>query len=996
MKQRIIFIVVFFILSPNCFSKVVSIYNQDLSWIDSTLYHMTLNEKIGQLFMVAAYSNQSIDNENKLEEQIHKYHIGGLIFFQGEPIRQVKLTNRYQKASKYPLLIGMDAEHGIGWRLHNAMEFPKMLTNGAIRNDSLVYDLGATIANHCRELGVHINFAPVVDINSNPRNPIIGMRSFGEQPQEVVRKAIAYMQGSLSQNVLPVIKHFPGHGDTDSDSHHTLPFIRHSRQRLDSIELYPYLEMIKARVPAVMTSHLNIQALDSSGTPASLSPIIINHLLKKEWGFDGLCFTDAMNMKGVTQNTTPGKAEVKALIAGNDILLFPSNLEKAILEIKKAIKEGELSEEIITQKCRKILTAKYRYVLPNVFPLETPELLSRINTPSDLALKETLYKESITLIKNNDSLLPLKRLDTLRIASINFGEKEINHFQRTLCRYSNVSHFNIEDELSEEDVNNWKKKLKAYNCIILYNNACSNSSNKEFGYSASLRLLIQKLSDKRIILCHPRIPYGLSKYINLPIDAILLTYENHLYAQQYAAQGIFGGIAINGKLPVSINPQYSVGKGIQTQKTRLGYETPEMCGIATNKLSRIDSLCEMAIRTQATPGCQVLIAKDGKIFYNKAFGYHTYKKEVVNSIDDIYDIASVTKITSTLPGIMKLYDNREICLDAHLSDYYPPLEKTDKKDITVKEVLCHNAGLKTFLPLFSDAIDKKSMQGKLFTSQKTANNTLRLKDHLYMNLNYHFKDSTIAITPKPGYKYIVPGLYMFPKYQDSIINTILQTPLSTKKEYAYSDLGFILLKFAIENMTGKTLDQYCKEEFYHKLGMYDTDFQASERLNKEHIVPSCVDKLYRKIEISGSVHDPTAAMLGGIAGHAGLFSTAEDLAKMLEMYLNKGSYGGEYYFSPTTIDTFSTKNDAFPQNRRGLGFDKPEADSTKVSPSCSCAPLSSYGHTGFTGIMVWCDPTNHLLYLFLSNRTYPDEFNNKLSEENIRTKIQDIIYKAIQ
>lgn len=964
-------------------------------WADSLLRQMSLEEKIGQLFMIAAYSNQNENYENNLEKQLLKYHIGGIIFFQGDPARQVSLTRRYQQKAKYPLMIGLDAEHGLGWRLQSAMEFPKMGIVGAIQNDSLVYALGATIARQCHEIGVHVNFAPVADINSNPQNPIIGMRSFGENPEEVTQKTILYAKGSISRGVVPVVKHFPGHGDTDTDSHKTLPFIPHSRPRLDSIELYPYRAIADAHLPAIMTSHLAVRALDSTNTPASLSPTIIQGILKKELGFQGLCFTDALNMKGVSQNHTPGETEIKALLAGNDILLFPENLEKAITGIKKAITDSLINETLINEKCRKILLAKYHYVLPNLLPSESPGLWSRLNTPQDFALKQRLYREAITLIKNQTSLLPLKRLDTLQIASLNFGAREINNFQTCLSRYTRVSHFTIEKNLSTEELKNLSKKLKNYNCIIIYNSTANNSAGKSFGYSATLAALIQELSGKKIIFCHPAIPYGLQKYTTLPVDAFLINYENQLYAQQYAAQAIFGGISIRGKLPVSISPEFPSGTGILTIKNRLGYTTPEIIGLNQSLLPQIDSLCERAIRMKATPGCQVLIAKDGDIFYNKAFGYHTYQKQKANTIKDIYDIASVTKITATLPALMKLYDQQLIQLDSSLSIYYPPLENTNKKDLKIHEILCHNAGLKTFLPLFTDAIDKKSLPGPLFTTRRTPHNTLRLKDHLYVNLNYKFRDSTISNTPKEGYKYISPGLYLFPGYQDSLLQTILQSPVSEKKTYAYSDVGFILLKLAIENITGKTISRYCKENFYRRLGMNDTDFRAAERLNQSYIVPSTMDKLYRKTEIKGSVHDPAAALLGGIAGHAGLFSTADDLAKILQMYLNKGTYGDEYYLHPETIATFTERNTSFPQNRRSLGFDKPEPDSTKIGPTCHNIPLSSYGHTGFTGIMAWCDPDNNLLYLFLSNRTYPDEFNTKLSEENIRTKIQEIIYQSL-
>jgi len=956
---------------------------------------MTLEEKIGQLFMIAAYSNQNEKQEAELEKQIVRHHVGGLIFFQGEPSRQIQLTNRYQKVSKYPLLIGLDAEHGAGWRLKTAMEFPKMGIAGAVRNDSLIYALGATIARHCRELGVHVNFAPVADVNNNLRNPVIGIRSFGENPEEVAQKAILYMKGSLSRKVLPVAKHFPGHGDTDKDSHHTLPMISHSRPRLDSIELYPYRALIEAEVPAIMTSHLSVPSLDSTGIPASLSPAIINGLLKKELHFTGLCFTDALNMKGVTTNTAPGEAEVKALLAGNDVLLFPENLDKAIQAIRKAVADSLIREELIDEKCRKILIAKYTYVLPNRFPAETPGLWSRLHSPRDIVLQHRLYQEAITLIRNRDSLLPLKRLDTLQIASLNFGGEGINPFQTTLNRYAQVTHFFLKRNLPDEEIKTWQQKLKNYNCIIIYNTAGNNSSGKQFGYSASLARLLQALKGKRIIICHPAIPYGLRKYMPLPSDAVLISYENQLHAQQYAAQAIFGGIAVNGQLPVSIDTTYPAGTGIRTPKNRLGYDSPETCQIDESQLSAIDSICHAAIRQKATPGCQVLIARKGTVIYNKAFGFHTYQKIKANTTDNIYDIASVTKITATLPAVMKLYDKGLIHLDRPLAEYYTPLEDTDKKDLTVKEILCHHAGLKPFLPLFTDAIDKKSVPGSLFATRRTPHHTLRLKDRLYANINYKFKDSTLSHTPRKGYKQVSAGLYMFPSYSDTILSAILNSPLNPQKNYVYSDIGFILLKFAVEQISGQTLSRFCKDNFYRKLGMYSTDFKAAERLPNSRIIPSCNDKLYRKTEIKGSVHDPVAALLGGIAGHAGLFSTAEDLAKMLQMYLNKGNYGGESYFTPQTLETFTRSNNTFPQNRRGLGFDKPEPDTTKISPVCRCTPLSSYGHTGFTGIMVWCDPDNDLIYIFLSNRTYPDEFNTKLSEQNVRTKIQEVIYKAM-
>lgn len=970
---------------------------KSLIWTEETLRSMSLDEKIGQLFMIAVYSNKGEEYEEKIEQLIKEYQVGGLIFFQGEPVKQVHATNRWQKAAKYPLLIGLDAEHGVGWRLQTAMEFPRMLLNGAISDDSLLFRLGATIGRHCREMGVHVNFAPVVDINNNPLNPVIGTRSFGEDRKNVYKKAAMYIAGSLSEGVLPVAKHFPGHGDTDTDSHKALPLIQGSRERLDSVELYPFKKLITDnQLPAIMVAHLNVPNLDSTGRPSTLSPLIVKKYLREELGFNGLCFTDAMNMKGVTSGREKGEAEVQALLAGNDILLFPENLRKAVAQIKQAIKDSVLAEADIDEKCRKILLAKYTYVLPNLQPLKAEGLWSRLNSPEDFALKHALYQQAVTLIKNQANLLPFKHLDTLRFASVNFGEDKINNFQTTLSKYAPVTHFSITNQASGNQMESLLQKLAPYNCIILYNSHASDKVSRNFGYSITLSKLISALKGKKVVFCHPGIPYGLRHYIQLPVDAFLIHYEDHLYARQYAAQALFGGIPVKGKLPVSIHRDYPAGSGISTPQTRLGYTVPELCQVASASLNAIDSLCRIAIHLKATPGCQVLVAKDNYIIYNKAFGYNTYAHQQANHTSNIYDIASVTKIAATLPAIMKLYDENKIQLDKPASFYYPPLRETNKKNLSLKEILAHNGGLKSFIPCLANAIDLKSIPGRLYTTVPTKYNTLKLKKHVYLNPNYQFKDSTLSRTPQPGFEPLTPGLYIFKNYRDTVLQSILESELTPTKEYLYSDVGFILLQKVAETVSGTSLDTFCQINFFRKLGAYNTAYKASEHLNQDYIIPSCIDKIYRKKEIKGFVHDPMAAALGGVAGNAGLFSTAEDLAKIMALYLNEGHYGGENYFSPATVSLFTQKNDCFPDNRRALGFDKPETDSRKPGPTCQSAPISSFGHMGFTGTIAWADPENRLIYIFLSNRTYPDEFNTKLSEENIRTQIQEAIYQAIQ
>ncbi|MDL2231379.1 serine hydrolase [Porphyromonadaceae bacterium OttesenSCG-928-L07] len=617
-----------------------------------------------------------------------------------------------------------------------------------------------------------------------------------------------------------------------------------------------------------------------------------------------------------------------------------------------------------------------------------------IREPMD-ALSHGVEKGDIVLIQNKHDLIPLRRLDTLKIASINFGADSLNDFQRILSKYAPVDHFAMNDRLINKYADVILEEIESYNCIIIYNSSAVNYAARQ-KYSKNLLYLIHHLSNKNIILCHPANPSGIVGYLGTPVSSILTANDDLSAHAQYMAQAIFGGIPIKGKLQVAIHKKYPAGFGITTPKIRLGYTTPEACHISSMQLQRIDSICQIAIQNGATPGCQVLIAKDNYVIYNKAFGHHSYDNKKQNTTSDIYDIASVTKIAATMPAVMQLYDEHKIQLDTPLSAYLPELLHTNKEEITLEEVLAHHSGLKSFIPFFVNYLDTGGLDGKFMTKKPTPNNTLKIADRLYANPNIPFRDRTISLSPKAGYKFTPPGIYIYEYLQDSIMNEILKSEVNPKKEYSYSDIGFILIQRAIENITGESLDRYCAEHFYRKLGAYHTDFMGAERLDSNRIVPSSHDKLYRKGILKGYVHDPTAFLLGGIAGHAGLFSTAEDLAKIMSIYINGGEYGGDQFLSDSTIHLFGYQTNCYDKNRRGLGFDKPEFDVKKSSPACEDAPPGSFGHSGFTGTIAWCDPDHQLIYIFLSNRTFPSEFNNKLSDQNIRTKIQSVIYKAIE
>lgn len=965
------------------------------SWADSVVNTLSLDQQIGQLFMIAAYSNKDTEYEDSLDELILKYHVGGLIFFQGTAVRQALLTNRYQQSSAIPLMIGMDAEAGIGWRLKDAMEFPNQTLLGAIREDEWLFHVGKSIGKHCHTMGIHVNFAPVVDVNINPRNPVIGTRSFGEAVQNVSRKAICFMKGLESEQVMGVAKHFPGHGDTDTDSHLALPLIKHTAARIDSIELEPFKAVFEAGIPGVLLGHLEIPALEPHSVPATLSTRIVQQLLKEKLQFKGLCFTDAMNMKGVTKGRKKGEADLLALKAGNDIILFPEDIATSVREIKRAIKEGEISEELIRERCRRVLEAKEKYVLPHSAPIDTANLIKRLNAPEELLVKNDSYARAITLVKNEKLLLPLMHLDTLRLATLNFGDRDADVFHKTVESYTNCTAFRLSKNAGKAVVDSLIKKLSDYNCIIIYNSAARNSIGSQFGSSALLSDLIRTLKGKQLILCHPATPYGIDKYSYLPLNAILVGYSNDLPAQRFMAQAIFGGININGKLPVSINLSYPAGSGLSTPKIRIGAHVPEYTGMSSEKLQRIDSICRAAIQCQATPGCEVLVAKDGYVIYHNAFGHHTYENREANRNDDIYDLASVTKIAATLPAVMMLYDQGTIKLDTPISAYLKGTHGSNKSAITVRELLLHMGGLKSSFPFFQYAIDKESLSGRLTSSKKTATHTLKLKEDLYINPQFRYRDSTFGFEKKTDYHLVSPHFYVHEHFRDSVHSLLINTDLRSDKKYAYSDLSFILLKDIVEEQTGTPFNVYLRNNLYHPIGAGNSDFLAHITLDMERVIPSSKDHVYRKSTLHGYVHDPTAALLGGIAGHAGLFSTAGDLAKIMTMYLNYGKYGGKQYIDSTTVALFTKIQLSPDKNRRGLGFDKPDPRAGKPSPTCKKTPASTYGHTGFTGTCAWNDPENRITYIFLSNRTYPNEFNNKLSSENIRTKIQEAIYDAL-
>ncbi len=938
----------------------------DKVWVDSVMNTLSIEEQIGQLIMVAAYSNKGAAHVKEIEALVKDQKIGGLIFFQGGPVRQANLTNKYQGLADIPLMIAMDAEWGLDMRLDSTFRFPWMMTQGAVQNDSLVYQMGAELAMHCRRLGVHINFAPVVDINTNPKNPIINSRSFGENKKEVTRRGVAYMNGLQDNKVLACAKHFPGHGDTDSDSHKTLPQLNHNRKRLDDIELYPFRELMDKGLGSVMVAHLDIPELEkAANTPSSLSYTVIHDLLQEEIGFEGLIFTDALNMSGVTKNNLPGEIEVKALLAGNDVLLFPQDVPIALSKVKEAVANGVISDSLISYKCRKVLKTKYWLGLNNYQPIDKENLVKDLNPPSSELVNRALIKESITVLKDREKLLPVRKLNDYSIAAISLGDDDGAAFREALDWYSLVDSY-VYDEKKVDDI---LEDLSLYDLVIVGVHKSNKSPWKKYNISDETKDFVRRLSlQNQFVLDIFANPYSLSEFKEAELaDALVVSYQNSELAQQISAQMIFGAFGSEGRLPVTVSDLFRAGDGINTPSlNRFEYTQPESVGIDANMLAEIDKIALQAINDKATPGCQILVAKKGEIIYNKSFGYHTYDKKQAVKNTDLYDLASITKIAATVPSLMKLVDEEKFDVDKKLGDYLPGAKMTNKENINIRELLAHQGQLQAWIPFYKYTLDKSGKpSSKLYSNKRT--------------MLYSYK--------------VAPDLYINRFYRDSILDRIYKSELRDKKDYLYSDLGYYMLQDIVEYESETKLDKFVQQNFYEPLGAHRMLYNPLSKFSKRDIVPTENDKYFRHQLIQGYVHDPGAAMLGGVAGHAGVFANANDLAKLMQMYMQKGEYGGLRYIDSAVVNEFTRCQYCDNENRRGIGFDKPQLQES--GPTCGCVSYLSFGHTGFTGTISWVDPEEEIVYIFLSNRVYPDAENRKLITGNYRTRIQQVIYDSL-
>lgn len=934
-------------------------------WVDSIYNSLSLEEKIGQLYMIRAFTDKGETHLDQVRKLISDYHVGGVIFSTGGPYRQAAFNNEIQELSKVKLLMSMDAEWGLSMRLDSTFAFPYNMVLGAVKDNSLIEQVGKHIGEHTKRLGMHINFAPDVDINTNPKNPIIGNRSFGENRDNVTEKSLAFMRGMQSAGVLANAKHFPGHGDTSQDSHKVLPTVDFTKERIDSVELYPYKKLIPEGLASVMVAHLNVPSLESRpGFPSSLSKAIVEGLLKEKLQFNGLIFTDALEMKGVANYAQSGNVDLSAFLAGNDVLLISEDVAKGVKALKDAYENGIVTEKRLAHSVKKILKAKYKVGLNHYHPVSTKNLAKDLNRVSDKLLFEKVMENAITVAKNDDQLVPIRNLDKQKIAYVPMGDGKHYHFFDALKKYADVT------LVQSNNLGDLINALEPFNLVIVGHHRSTETPWKAADFTDKEKTWLYEIArNKRVILDVFVKPYALLGLQSIDnIETIIVSYLNDPISQETSAEVIFGAIAAKGSLPVTAHAKLPENRGFITNSlSRLGYSIPERVGLSSKTLGKVDSLMNVAVSSGMTPGGQILVARDGMVVYNKNFGKTTYGGDEVQS-DHIYDLASLTKITATLPLLMQLSEKGELSFDSTLGELIPELRDSNKSNLKVLDVLSHYARLVAWIPFYKATVGENSNLPleKYYKTEPDRKFNIKVADHLYMR-----KD-----------------------YKDSIFTIIKDSELRSRLEYKYSDLAFLIMQRFIEDHYNESLDKVANEHFYASLGMNHTSFNPLEKFRKGMIVPTEVDNYFRQQTIQGYVHDMGAAMLGGVAGHAGLFSNANDVAKIMQMFLQKGYYGGLRYFSEQTLKKYNNCYFCDQNNRRGVGFDKPQLGES--GPTCGCSSTLSYGHSGFTGTFTWVDPVYNLVYVFLSNRTYPTMMNRKLISEDIRSHIQGYIYDAMR
>jgi beta-glucosidase-like glycosyl hydrolase/CubicO group peptidase (beta-lactamase class C family) len=936
---------------------VAEIFEAKSDWVDETIARLTLEEKIGQMIMPRAtgyFVNSESDEYQKMIHLAKDRKVGGFCFFQGDIYATAVTINKLQGLSDIPLLISADFERGGPMRIRRMTPFPEAMALGAANRTDLAYRMGDIVAAESRAIGVQQNFAPVVDVNNNPFNPVINIRSYGESPKLVAEIAAAYVEGMQAGGVIATAKHFPGHGDTDIDSHYDLPKLSVSRSRLDSVELFPFRYLIDKGVMGVMTAHLEVPALEKEKRlPASISRSITTNLLKDEFGFDGLVVTDALEMKGITKIFNIDEVAVRAVASGADVLLLPPDEDAAIDAIFSAVVKGRLTVSRIDSSVRKILALKQWLKLDENRFVDINKIPDAVSTPDKWRTAKEIAQASITVVKN-EGVIPIRpqkkimsiiisdsddyRTDINRSGSANPNERAGDYFISELrARLSRLTVARLSSRSNKLDFESTLAQARESDVAIIALYVRTRTKANPFGLPQNLIDFINSVTNglseskkRNNIVVSFGNPYVIGAVKNP--SALICAYSDGELSVEAATEVLFGEVKAQGKLPVTIPSVYPFGTGVIVAKSVLHEETT-LEAILETKFKKVDSIVEPTIRDSAFPGAQLVVVQKGEILLNKNYGNLDYSSDSPEVTDStLYDIASLTKVVSTTSAVMKLYDEGKINLDEKVVSYLPEFGANGKENITVRNLLLHNSGLPAWQKFYL-----------------TCNTSSEVLDSIYNSiLIYKTGDSTV-----------------------------------------YSDFGFIVLGKIIESITGSTLNTYLQTEYFEPLGMMNTFYNPPVEVI-QRTAPTELDTVWRKKLIQGTVHDETSALLGGMAGHAGLFSTASDLAVFVQMILNEGNYGGVQYLKPETIKLFTERKSLNVQ--RGLGWDfKTLKGYTSVGNLFS---NKSFGHTGFTGTSIWVDPERNLFVIFLTNRVHPTRANNKILK--VRPALHDAVIQAVE
>ena len=955
-------------------------------WVDSVYNSLTVEQRVAQLICMRANQPDKPFYDD-VAKYIKQYNIGGVCFFRAEAEAQVNQTNAWQALAQTPLMVSIDAEWGLAMRVKKTLAYPYQMTLGAISDDELIYEMGQQVAEQCQRMGIHVNFAPVVDVNSNAANPIIGMRSFGENPTKVGEKGTAYALGMQSKGLITTMKHFPGHGNTATDSHMTLPTVTRSMDEVRDIELAPFRHLIANGVNGAMVGHLYFPAIEKvKNTSSSLSYGVVTELLKEQMGFEGLIFTDGLDMKGVSEKVRQDSVPYVSFMAGNDVLILPTNVPFAIKTIKAAAERDPQAEARLEESCKKILRYKYRAGLNNYKPIPTANLMSDLKKKVYTDLRQQLYDEALTMLRNEGQVIPLVNNKKIAVVTIGNTKNDVN--DGLVAHGFNTTSFVVAKDAIASKSADWLKRLESYDLVVVNIEKTTMFASKSYGITdETVKFFNRLVAQNDVILNLFACPYALDLFrINNSVKGLVVAYQDEVPAVDAVVRLLSGELEAKGTLPVSVG-KFSCGDGltdalperkehILPQKevpapANQPAQNEKTSALPTGKMNakyaaRLDSVAKSGIRQGAYPGCQLVAMKDGKMVYDKCFGTFTYGGGHKVQPADLYDIASCTKIFASTLAVMKLYDDGLIDLNKTLADFFPYLKNSPHGKMKIIEFMTHQAGLKAWVPFYKVTVDENGPKSEFYTDHIDENHSVRVAENLYL-IN---------------------------DYADRIFDSVSKTPLG-KKKYLYSDMGFYYIPKIVKLITNQNIEDYLNEKFYYPMNLSHICYKPLNHFTRDQIAPTENDTVFRRQLIWGDVHDQAAAMFGGVAGHAGLFSNAHDLAALMQMLLDKGVYNGKRYMKAETVRYFTTAPYAASNdNRRGIGFDKLPINKKGTCTASKSGSMQGFGHTGFTGTFVWADPANNTVIIFLSNRVYPDAEPNKLVKSGLRSIMHDILYEA--